>query len=262
MIIVSTVYRFKTPFLDISLERKNLLSVIDKIKSSLSFDWISFQEEKKQVGDYYKISLLIDNSLWNIDLFYIKEIKEKYLPIFKMDIELSSVFLSSNIQKRKTVKFLTNIFECFDWLNEKEYLIDIDKNLFYNSWILRIKKYPHYDFSSISNIQNDFEIKWWLKLLENFIVSFSNSNYILTKENSSEYHKLHWIVLYFIYLVFIISQNIEKTKGVLTELNNINSDIYDGHIDLVKQRLAYVDNLNIINFKNYKEKLELFYKLF
>ena len=43
---ISTIYRFNTPFLDISTEKDNLVSVLNKIKLSLKFDGISFGEEK------------------------------------------------------------------------------------------------------------------------------------------------------------------------------------------------------------------------
>jgi len=43
---VLTIYRFKTPFLDINQEKDSLVSVLEKIKTSLKFDGILFSEEK------------------------------------------------------------------------------------------------------------------------------------------------------------------------------------------------------------------------
>jgi hypothetical protein len=73
---------------------------------------------------------------------------------------------------------------------------------------------------------------------------------------------MHSIILYFIYLVFLMYQNIEKNIQTQKELENLwNSWIYEGHIELMKKRLKYVDDLSVITFKKYKERLEIFFKL-
>ena len=259
---ITTIYRFNTPFLDISKEKANLVAVLSKIKSSLKFDGILFSEEKNSVWDYYKVTLLFQDNLWKIEFFYVNSITEYYLPIFKLNIFINNNFLLWK-NKEKLVKFLTNIFECFDWLNEKEYLIDLDDNIYYKKWLFKSKKYPHYDFSNIDEIKKKFEKNNWIELLEKFILKFKNKDYILTKDNSEEYHKLHWILLYFIYLVFLMYQNVEKTNVTLNELGqNRYNWIYEWKLELMKERLNYVNDLNIITFGKYKEKLGLFFKLF
>jgi len=45
---VSTIYRFNTPFLDLSTEKDNLLGVIRKIEKSVEFDGIKFNKTIKQ----------------------------------------------------------------------------------------------------------------------------------------------------------------------------------------------------------------------
>ena len=88
-------------------------------------------------------------------------------------------------------------------------------------------------------------------------------DYILTKSNADEYHRLHWILLYFIYLVFLVSQTIEKTEQTKKELLWVkNSWIYEWQVGLMKERLNYVDELNRDTFERYKRRLELFFKMF
>lgn len=274
---ISTLYRFNTPFLDISAEKENLLLCLNNIKKILNFDGIYFQERTEVVWDYHKISLLFEGELWSMDFFYINNLKmfsweepEYYLPVFKFDIYLNNSFLSSNLLKKKAVKFLTSVFECFDWTNEKEFLIDINSSFYYTSWLFRKKNFPHHDFSHITTIQKYFEEKKWISLLEGFIQKFSNSEYILTKENSKEYHKIHGIMLYFIYLVYIIYSNLEKTNNTknlinssIDKINWVNTpEEYSSNLVLMKERLNFVDDLNYSNFKKYREKLNLFFKLF
>jgi len=262
---ISTIYRFNTPFLNSQNERDGILTVIKKIEKSIEFDWIIFEKSSNNEWNYKKISLNFSNNLWRIDFFYILSISNTiyHLPIFKLNIFLNKSFLLSNESKEKAVKFLNNIFECFDWLNEKEYLIDLDNNFYYKNWFFSSKKYPSYDFSNLEEIKSDFESKNWMQLLKNFITKFQNKEYILTKKNADEYHKLHGILLYFIYLVFIISQTIEKTDKTLDNIKNIKWEwIYEWNLELMKNRLNYVDELNKDTFERYKRRLELFFKMF
>jgi hypothetical protein len=59
-----------------------------------------------------------------------------------------------------------------------------------------------------------------MKILEEFITKFSDKTYILSKENSYQYHKVHGIFLYFLYLVFIMYQNIEKNTITKENIKN------------------------------------------
>lgn len=274
---ISTIYRFNTPFLDIRAEKDNLLLVLANIKKVLNFDGVYFQESVEKIWDYHKISLIFSDELWRMDFFYINDIKvftwdqpEYYLPVFKFDIFLNQSFLNSNDSKKKAVKFLTSVFECFDGTNEKEFLIDINSQFYFTSWLFRSKKHPHHDFSHISTIQKYFEKKNGMKLLENFVQKFSDSQYILTKQNSQEYHKVHWVMLYFIYLVYIIYSNLEKTnnaKNIIEKVFQENkwddiSEEQSWNLFLMQERLKFVDDLNYSNFKKYRERLNLFFKLF
>ncbi len=261
---ISTIYRFYTPFLDVEDEKNNLIGVLKKIEKSLIFDWIKFEKQKNISEKYLKISLIFKNNLGKIDFYYLKKLlKDQYfLPIFKLDIYLNQKFLLNNTTKKRTVLFLNNIFECFDWLNEKEYLIDLDRNLYYKNSFFGIKKYPSYDFRDLEDIRKKFESKNWVKILEEFIVNLQTWDFILTRENSKKYYTFYWILLYFLYLVYIMHLNIIKTSKTVKELEDLWSKINNNwHIQLMKKRLKVVDDLNLVTYKNYKEKLEIFFNL-
>lgn len=255
---IASIYRFYTPFLDFSLEKKNLLSVIKKIEKSIEFDWIDFEKSTILEWNYTKIILDLKWWLWKIELYYISSFDNNYyLPLFKLDIFLDVSFLLNNNSKKNTIWFLNNIFECFDWLNEKEFLIDIDNNLYYKNWLISSKKYPSYDFSDIDTIKDIFENWKWMKLLEDFIVKFKDKNFVLTTENSNFYHKIHSVLLYFIYLVFLMNQNLDNSKKILSSTENNNS-----YLDFALKRLSYVEDLNEEVFIRYKNRLDLFFRLF
>lgn len=260
---IATIYRFNTPFLNIEDEKIGLSLLWEKIKENLNFEWISFKENSEIIWFFNKKSLIFDWKLWKIDFYYISKFKnDYYLPIFKCDIFLNNSFLENNDKKIKTVWFLTNLFECFDWLNEKEFLLDLDQNIYYTKLFFN-KYYPTYDFNNLDNIQSEFESKNWWKMLEDFIESFKSNNFILTKENSNEYHKIHSVVLYYIYLVYIMYVNIIKSKENLEYLDKVNIDKdFEQQKILAEKRLSYVTDLSINNFKEYYNKLEIFFSLF
>ena len=261
---ISTIYRFYTPFLDVENEKNNLTWVMKKIEKSLVFEWVNFERKTEELEKYYKISLFFEKNMWKIDFYYIKSLntKEYFLPIFKCDIYLNNKFLLNNITKKSTVLFLNNIFECYDWLTEKEYLIDLDNNLFYKTWFFSRKKYPNHDFRDLEEIRKKFETKNWIKLLEEFIFNLQNWDFILTKNNSKKYHSFYWMLIYFLYLVYIMHLNIIKTSKTVKELEDLWTNLENNwHIQLMKERLKIVDDLNLVTYKTYKEKLEIFFNL-
>jgi len=261
---IATVYRFNTPFLDLENEKKNLVSVLKKIEKSVSWDQINCEKKTEILWNYNKITLYFEDELWKIEFFYIKDgIEEYYLPVFKLNIFLQIRFLDDNNFRKRATCFLTNIFECFDGLSEKEFLIDINNDLYYKKWLFKTKIYPDYDFSDIENIRKSFEDKNWLELLENFIKTFSKKDFELTMAKSDYFYKLHSIFLYFVYLIFIMYQNIEKSHEAKLELEKARwSWLYDWEIELIEKRLSYVGNLENATFDKYKNRLELFFELF
>lgn len=262
---IATIYRFNTPFLDISQERDNLISVIKKIEKSLELDGIIFEKDDYSENNYYVINLNLVNNLWKISFKYINKVSDNlyHLPLFILDISLDNKFLLSNSLREKTVKFLNNVFECFDWLTEKDFLIDIDNTIYYTKWLFKTKFYPNYDFSDIEIIKEAFEDNDWELLLEDFIKRFSNKNFELSLEKKDYYYKLHSIFLYFIYLVYTMQLNLDKTMEAENELKtDLDNVAYNSHKKLMSKRLQYTKDIHLKVFEQYKNRLELFFKMF
>ena len=56
--------------------------------------------------------------------------------------------------------------------------------------------------------------------------------------------------------------NIIKTSKTVKELEDLWSNLENNwHIVLMKSRLKIVDELNLVTYENYKEKLEIFFNL-
>lgn len=262
---IASIYRFNTPFLNLENEKERLVFLVKKVEKSIEFDWIKYKKTTSKEWIYYKVELTFEEILWKIEFYFISQVDKKiyHLPLFKLNIFIDFKFLENNSLKTKLVKFLNNIFECFDWLDEKEFLIDIDNNVYFETGVFRKNIYPSYDFSDIEKIRENFEWENWEKLLEDFISKFSKWNFELTIQKAEYYHNLHSILLYFIYLVFLMYQNVEKTSNAENELNNSKSEwIFESHIDLMKKRLSYVKDIHQMTFDRYKDKLELFFKMF
>ncbi len=256
---LATIYRFYTPFIDITSERELLRLMRLKILKNLKAQGIEYIEKQEQIWDYIMNNLTFTNIPWKMVFQYLStSIKNYYSPVFKLDIFLDT----SKIQNKNIVEFLTNIFECFDWLNEKEYLIDIDSSLSYKKWILKTIVTPSYDFRNIDDIEADFASKDGLTLLQNFIENFKTSDFILTNESSELYHKLHWILLYLFYLVYIIKTNLDDTSKILSENESFNDKFSQANYDFMKKRLSRVREVSVQTFEAYNQRLEGFMKLF
>lgn len=258
---LASIYRFNTPFLNIENEKNHLLEIKNKIKLFLSQDIWEIIENAWVKWGYHIFSLQDKENILSVQFHYISDFSDMYyIPIFKMEIYMQHSFLLENTSKQKLTLFLTSLFECFDWLNEKEYLIDIDKNIYYQKWLLKTKYFPQHNFSDLDIISKNFETKKWEKLLQDFILHFKNKNFILNSETSGYYHKIHSIFLYYIYLVYIMYQSILQAQKWLNNLDTIDYD--SKHIELMRKRLEYVNDLSIINFKKYYARLEIFFNLF
>ena len=105
-----------------------------------------------------------------------------------------------------------------------------------------------------------------MKALKIFILRYSTSHFILSKSSAKQYHHIHSVMLYFVYLVYLIYQNLERTKKAKNTLETIDIDSSNiensSHVELMQQRLNFVDDYNYVNFKEYRERLDLFFKLF
>ncbi len=145
-------------------------------------------------------------------------------------------------------------------MDEREYLVDLDNSLYYKKLFRKI--YPTHDFIDLDSIKTEFEENKWNEVLENFIETFSKKNYKLTVENSEEYHKIHSIVFYYIYLVYLLYQNIVDSKNQLDYLEEIDLWDENHHKDLIQERLKFVNDMSIDNFKKYYQRLEIFFNLF
>lgn len=256
---IATIYRFNTPFLEIEKEKNDLLSIQNKIVDyTYDFEWVELKKTEEDKWEYQKIELkTIDNKI-KFNFFYLKEFNwNYYAPIFKLNIYVDREKLANKI----VVMFLINVFECFDWLDEKEYLIDMDNTLYYRKNIVN-KIYPYHDFTDIDTIRQSFEEQKWNEILEHFILKFSDRDYKLKISNSMEYYKIHSIVLYYIYLVYSLYQNIVESKKQLSYLEEFDLWEENHHKELITERLKYVNNISIDTFNIYYEKLEIFFKLF
>jgi hypothetical protein len=65
---VATIYRFYSPFLDFSNEKKSLILLIRRIQEVLVFDSLKFKEESFQENNFYNIILKLEGDIGKIEL--------------------------------------------------------------------------------------------------------------------------------------------------------------------------------------------------
>jgi len=257
---IVTIYRFKTPLLDVKKELEKLQNIILCIRNYLKLENLEIKYYKKEEKSYIYKFFEFD-SIWKIIFTILKSDSKKndiVLPIFKMDIFLDISFLLWN--KKKIVSFLTNIFECFDGINEKEYLIEIDKSIYYKKWLFK-KVYPNYDFQDMDSIEKIFNKKNGVKLLSKFIEKYNNW-FVLNMKTSKEYHQVNAYLLYLIYLLFTLKKTIYGIKEKLDFVKNYDGWEYAGYIKLQEDRLKILGNNTIQTYKKYLSFLKNFLNLF
>ena len=258
---IVTVYRFNTPLLEKEKETEKLLMAVECMINYLKNEALRVEIGKKKTNG--KLQEIIDFGVGyfvlNFNSFKDKE-KSIIFPIFKFDIYLNRDFISKN--RKNVVYFLTNIFECFDGVNEKEYLIDIDENIYYKKNFFSRKQYPAYDFQNISSIYKTFKKNNGSQLLENFIKKYRNG-FVLNMETAEEYHKVNAYLLFFIYLLYVMHHILYKVDENLDFLDNVEAGEYAGHIKLQKERLKLlggdtkrVYEKHLVFLKNFLELFE------
>ena len=262
---IATIYRFLTPFSNIEKEQKFLQEVLNKIVSYIKSENIKLKFKRKDtkqnifikidLGDFWKLTFYFRKVNFNKldDIDYI-------LPIFKFDILFDINFVFSH--KKQIVDFLTNIFECFDWVNEKEYLIELDKSICYKRFF--VKKCPYYDFQDIEKLQKQFENKNWLQVLKDFLKQYKTEWFVLTKDTSKIYLKVHWFLLYLFYLIYILYKTLYGSERIIESIEEINSDLieYKWLLNLSKERVKILGDTTEKVFKKYFLFLKEIFKLF
>ena len=255
---IATIYRFKTPLLDVNDENKKLKEIFWNIENYLQSEGLKLVSKYIKWNTYNFKVLWFDN-IWKIIFSSLKKTDNIVLPIFKMDIFFNVDFYINH--KKEITDFLTNIFECFDGVNEKEYLIDIDKSIYYKNWFFWKKAYPYYDFQDLDSIDKIFKSKWWVQILEDFIKKYHNW-FVLNMKTSKEYHQVNAYLLYLFYLLYTLYQNIYWIKKNLDFIDKSSDNMYAGHIKLQKERLKVLwwDTIKI--YEKYLSFLIKFIELF
>lgn len=249
----ATVYRFYTPLFDFDKERNLLFSIFKKVEKSLEYDWVIYEKQVFDESGYKNIVYKFEDDLWEITIKYISNFYYNYYkPIFILDIKLHNYFFILKYGKEGCVKFLNNIFECFDWLNEKEFLIDINNKFNFKKSFFSRRVFPSHNFYTISNLST----KNIIKELEKIIWEKSKNVFILTNENSEDYHRVNKNLVYYCYIIYLMYLSINEANKILS----VKSD--NSYIDLYKKRLKYINNLNLSHFDNYNDKLTMFFNLF
>ena len=253
---IATIYRFKTPFLNLNKEVEKIKKIVDCMINYLEYEWFKYSLKKQEVNNY--LNFLID-----VEEFVVLDFKvitnsfndDFYLPIFQLDI-------SWKIQnKRDLVIFLTNIFECFDGVNEEEYLVDISDDIYYKNWFFSKKVYPHYDFQNINKVYKQFKKDDGVKVLEEFLKKYYDG-FVLNMDTKKEYHKVNSYLIFFMYLLSTMQKVLFKLDENRRLLENTEWNMYVGHLELQKKRLEMLwENTKQAYDKHYqflRNFLELF----
>lgn len=248
MINLFTIYKFKTPFFILSKEKTNLEKLYKNSKDFLSFQWIQFQVIEKETV-YFKNYILTSPEL-EIVVSLTKNINNIYMPLLLFDVSVSQQLL----WKIDVIDFSQKYFENFDWLREKSYILD------WNREVISGIKLQH-DFLDLDFLYKKYsENKKIISLFEKILLNRKNITQI-------DFLKIEENFLYFTYLTFEMYQNIWKIQKAKNQNGEIlenweSTSLSHQSLEVMNQRLLHLEDINITNLKKYTVMLDNFYALF
>lgn len=259
---IATVYRFKTPLLDVKDELNKIEQVIKYSLDYIKSENLQYKIENNKTKNFQTITIKLWDFAWLVFSFVIDDkilLEKVFYPIFTMDLYFNLNTLNNN--KQHIVDFLTNLFEWFDGVNEKEYLIDIDKNIYYKKWFLWKKVYPYYDFQELEQVWKLFGKGKWVEILTDFIKKYQKW-FVLNMKTADEYHKVDWYLLYMFYLLYVMYQTLHWVDKNIDFIDNFDAWNYKGHLLLQKKRLENLWETTEQVYTKYLSFLENFLELF
>ncbi len=261
---ITSIYRFLTPFSDTKKEEKLLQQIYKKIVRYLKFEFSKLNIHQQQINEFLVVEVQISDVGKFIFYFRTKVNLSQdiayVLPLFQLDILLEEDFVKKH--KKWIIDFLSNIFEMFDGLQEKEYIIDLDPRLCGGFWFF--KKCPKYDFQDLQLLQKEFENKGAIEYLQQFLKKYHNDGFVLTPKTANIYLKVHNYLLYLFYLLYNLYKIIYQNESLTNQVERLHTQIpeYRGHLELMKKRLQILGWTSEKVFVNYLALLRKILGLF
>lgn len=253
MIPLATIYRFYTPF----VSNFDKYSIFNNVKTNIE-DYLN--EEGLILSKVYFKEDYYGKTIFNLSNNFIKLIlyfqngDDYKMPLFFVDIFLKKDYSWNESESMKNIiNFLTWLFECFDWMDEKDFIIDYNKSIFYLN-NKKTKIYPIYDFTDADNMQDFFN---WFNL-DKFLLNYEKKS--LDKDKLKNDENLYKLFLYLVYIVFLMNKSINQSYKQIKDIDSMDSDILNYHIKLAKKRLSYVRELSKYTYDKYILRLETLFR--
>lgn len=267
MISIANIYKFSLPNENISKNSDTVNILIRDICEYLDSESISYQTiEKKMWVNYSLKCLKFEKELWGINFFYIPTKKSNYYyPDMYIEIFLSSDFEKTNESLKKAIFFVSNIFECFDIVDEKNLLVEFHSGIYKvlkneNSFFSRDTYNLHHDFINIWEIDS-LEEKYNAKIFEDFI-KWKWAWEITPWKLKQYYPENYRVLLVFLYNIFSLEKSISKTESELGKMQELDSQILEASaIELAKKRLELNRENTIKILQIYRVTFENFFKI-
>jgi hypothetical protein len=267
MISIANIYKFALPGEQNDSQEKNIGILSANLREYFQSEWLIFTEETKIFSPNYSVkNFVFDQKLAKIHIFYKtgSGLLYFYPEIFcEIWIDTSMIWDAEN--KKRAIFFLSNIFECFEFLDEKNLMIEshssVHESVVKRDFMQGNKKFHlRSDFIDIGHI-NDLTEKYNAALFESFVkekwrqgISISE---IKTK-NPENYRTL----LVFLYHIFSLTKNLKKTTQELQKIQKYEQENGENmHIDMSQERLQMTEKNIETVLEKYKQVFESFFDI-
>ena len=242
---ILTIYKFQFPFLDVKYEKIKTDTFIANIRDFLLYEETNPEIKKEIRNESHYTNIIFD--FWKIEIIYYDN-NDYFIPIFQLKL-----FLNNDNSSDFKEKIFHKIYNINMTMWKNDYIFDID-----DSFLCHRKE----DIITIWDLYENFK-KLTINNVEDFVYNL-DKKYI--KENLERNYEIKYYLYYIIYLCYIFYYNSIELKKSREELNSIiwksKFALYNWQIDFTNQRLSYLKDMNMVQFKKYFFMLEDFFSLF
>jgi len=250
MINIASLYYF-TLLERLSPEYKSSVSqILENISEYLDIEGIQVKKIKRKLSGYELIAFSMKN-IGSIQFFHkdSKSADHYYYPTFYCDIHVDKKYLQDSQEKKKIIFLLSNIFECFDWFDERNLLIEFHRAV-QDTYTDNQEYNLRYDFININSLSHIYSKRDIQKEIQTFVSE--NAKMYNMSSIKTRFPDLYRTLVFFIYNIFAMQKAHISWNNQLSEIQDYERVSWENmHISLSEERLK-------INQKTLKKTLTLY----
>lgn len=267
MISLTNIYKFALHGEQSSSQEENVHILCENLSKYFESEGLIFKLKNKTFSPNYSVrSFVFEKDFWKMHIFYKTGPALPYFyPEVFCEVWLDEKMIADAESRKKTIFFLSNSFECFEFFDEKNLMIEfhesIRETIIKRDFMQGKKKFSlRFDFIDIGQIGN-LDEKYNEKLFKSFIEQkweLGKTTPEIKQESPENYRTL----LVFLYHIFSLTKNLKRTTLELQKIKKYEEKNGENiHIDLSQERLQMIEKNTKKVLEKYKQVFESFFEI-